>query len=101
MKNTPWFNERGELLRDIPEEMLTQCSHPGPCDLDVRDVRNELEFEVPRHLAIPYLRQYGAWNDNELNTLSDDELADKILWLFAGDLQDGKVSSVDELSLEC
>lgn len=49
--------------------------------------RKLLRFEVPRELATRWLKEFGAWpleSDKYatgLNQMSDDELAEKVLWL--------------------
>jgi hypothetical protein len=84
-----WFDNFGLLQRVIPQECVSDCAHPGPCDDDVAFWRAKLEFEIPRDLAIKYLREFGAWTAEELSAQSDENLAEKVLWLACGTMRDG------------
>lgn len=81
-----WFDEHGWILLEIPEECAEDCSHSGRCDDDVEYWVKKLGFEAPRHLAIPYLREFGAWDDEELAAKSDEDLSQIVLWLFCNDM---------------
>lgn len=85
----PWFATSGEMAREIPRECVEACSHSGRCDDDVKYWRCELNFQVPRAAAVAFLAEYGAWDDAELAESTDDELADRVLWLACGDISDG------------
>ena len=84
----PWFDERGNLLREIPKEAAEDCSHSGDCGADVESWVRELNFEVPRDLAIKWLRDFGAWDDEELAATSDSDLAERVFWLACGDINE-------------
>jgi hypothetical protein len=75
-----WFDSHGYLLREFPEECVSDCSHSGPCDSDVEYWRKRLDFIAPRDQAINYLREFGAWTPEEMAAKSDEELAETILW---------------------
>jgi hypothetical protein len=77
-------------VEDFPPNCIQDCSHPGPCDDDVRVWRNTLEFTVPREQAINGLLGYGAWTREELEAKSDKQLAEIVLWLACGDFSDGQ-----------
>lgn len=48
----------------------------------------DLEFQLPREPMIRKLLEFGCWEQNELNALSNAELEHKIIWIAAGDIQD-------------
>ena len=83
-----WFDAAGWLTRDIPAECAADCSHSGDCLPDVEAWRERLGFTVPRDLAIRYLREFGAWDDEELTGATDDTLANRVLWIACGDLSE-------------
>jgi hypothetical protein len=47
-----------------------------------------LNFTVPRQKAIDYLKEYGAWEVEEMNEWTDEELAEKVLWIACGDISE-------------
>jgi hypothetical protein len=89
------FNEYGWLASgSFPADCVADCSHSGQCADDVSYWRKQLNFTVPREMAIKYLREFGAWPlesdeyDRGLNDMPDDELAEKVLWLACNDIQE-------------
>jgi hypothetical protein len=92
---TKWFNEYGHFLSELPEECWRDCSTPGQAaDESVAYWRKKLSFVVPRDKAIEYLVDFGAWpwqecdGDKGLIDMTDDELADKVLWLASCDMRE-------------
>ena len=102
-----WFNEIGELTppdwaidefgidpdkSPLPEECVRACSHPGRVDDDVSVWVDELKFDqnFPVERARRWLREYGAWDEDELANMNARELAEKALWIFACDISDGE-----------
>lgn len=87
------FDSYGNMLGEIPPDCVADCTAPG-CDASkpVAYWRKRLSFAVPRERAIAWLQEYGAWPldsneyDTGLNQMSDDELADKVLWLACSDI---------------
>ena len=68
------------------------CTHPGPCDLDVRFcssqsvIARQLARLDPADVAAE-LREYGAWGDAEL---ADHQAnLQRILWIAAGNIAEG------------
>lgn len=83
----PLFDKYGYFLEELPEDCIRDCFSPGQDASEaVSYWRKRLGFQVPRELAVRYLREYGAWED--LDTASDDMLADRCLWLAAGDIKE-------------
>lgn len=62
------------------------CSHSGSCDLDVEflvntpKMKRQLDKIAPEKIANE-LREYGAWNDEELKNESDNRM--RIVWIAA------------------
>ena len=83
----PMFDEHGWFNGSIPEEAVEECSRGGQDAIEpVKKWVAELGFKVPRDLAIKYLSEFGAWDD--LESESDDELANKVFWLACGDINE-------------
>jgi hypothetical protein len=85
-----WTSSSGKLTLTFPSlELCTRCSHPGPCDLDVRDVSEEPE--IAEQLATidvaqlaAELREYGAWDAEELADHAQN--LQRLLWCAACDV---------------
>ena len=85
-----WFDENGWILRPLPKRACMNAIHPGPCDSDILILRIAIGFNTPRLLAIPFLREYGAWSQSELEAMSAEHLADTVLWIAAGNISEGE-----------
>lgn len=72
----------------FPPDCVAACSASGSVDDAVEYWRSELNFEVPRELAIDYLGEFGAWDGEELGAMTDEELAEKILWIACCDISE-------------
>ena len=87
-------NEHDHYVNCIPRECVADCSAAGSVDRAVAYWRRKLDFQVPRERAIDYLAATGAWPresnkyDAGLNEMSDDALAEKVLWLACGDMKE-------------
>jgi len=80
-----------ELVEDLPEECVRDCSTPGQDASEaVSYWRRRLGFTVPRAFAVDYLRGFGAWDD--LATADDETIAERVLWIFAGDAREALAS---------
>ena len=75
-------------ISDLPADCIEDCSASGDVTETVAYWRCELSFTVDREKAVECLKGYGAWEDDELASLDDDEIAEKILWLACGDFRD-------------
>jgi hypothetical protein len=84
----PWFDAYGNLLKKTPKQCVEDCSHQGECFEDVKHWQEKLNFQVPRKLAIEYLREYGAWDCWELQRMDETTLAQKVLWLACCDIKE-------------
>ena len=83
-----WFDEYGWLLRKLPEECVQDCTAPGRVDEAVEYWQKKLEFTVPRARAIEWLLESGGWSMDELSMRDDVWLAQAVLWLGCGEVQD-------------
>ncbi|TXH12001.1 MAG: hypothetical protein E6R03_13685 [Hyphomicrobiaceae bacterium] len=89
-----WFDERGNRLRVIPADCITDCSSSGSVDGAVAYWLGVLAFSVPRERAIAYLQGFGAWPmesddyDTGLLDMDDNDLASKVLWLACCDIRE-------------
>ena len=82
-----FFDKNGWYIENsIPIEALEDCHHQGQCDGDVKFWVKKLNFDFPFELGKNWLREYGAWDDKELN--NHEENKHRILWLLSGNFQD-------------
>ena len=79
------FN-RFELL--IPEQAVKDCYHQGDCEDDCKFWVDKVIAlnNIDPNLIKEELKEYGAWEDEELN--DDRQNWIRILWLGAGNIQD-------------
>lgn len=76
-------------LSDIPRECIEDCTVGGQdASEPVKHWRQRLAFTVNRTKALKCLKGYGAWEPEELAAQSDDDIAEKILWLACGDFRE-------------
>ncbi len=87
-----WQSSSGRLTLTFPDlEMCRRCSHPGPCDLDVRQVSDEPAIAaqlatIPAPLLAAELDEYGAWDDVELSDHAQN--LQRLLWVAACDVHE-------------
>ena len=81
-----WFDNNGNLLGEIPQDCINDCTHASDCTQDVHYWLKELSFSVPADMARKYLQDFGAWED--LDTCSQDLLNERVLWIACGDLKE-------------
>lgn len=86
-----WSESLGRIELQIAREDAESASHPGPCDADIarlRDVpyiREQLD-RLPPALVAECLREYGAWDAEEL--ADHDANLDRLLWIACGDISE-------------
>ena len=83
-----WFNDEGYFVGQFPGECVSDCSHSHGCAIDVIYWQKELNFEVPRVLTVNYLREFGGWEIEELEAMSDIRLAQIVLWSACCELKE-------------
>lgn len=86
------FNEYGHFIGKLSPECVRECSaHMG--FEAVTKWRRQLDFQVPRELAIEWLASTGGWPKQSdkwsagLNEMDDATLAGKVLWLACCDIR--------------
>jgi hypothetical protein len=80
-----------EMIGELPEECVLDCSTPGQDAAEpVAYWRERLSFAPPRGFAVEYLRGFGSWED--LDSVDDETIAGRVLWIFAGDARDALAS---------
>jgi len=70
----------------FPADCIESCAASGDCTEAVEYWQSRLNFNPPRDLMERYLKEYGAWDD--LQTASDDTLAQRILWIACCDIRE-------------
>lgn len=87
-----WFNELGEMTRELPTDCIQECAAQGRVDDAVAYWVEKLNFEedFPVEKARTYLAEFGAWEREELARMSTNELAQKVLWILCGNAKDGE-----------
>ena len=71
-----WFDEYGFLVKRIPQACIEDCSGSGQKDEAVAYWVDKLKFYIPDNLiekALDYLREFGAWDEFELQEWADTE----------------------------
>jgi len=86
--SAPWFDDRC-MVRDLPAECISDCTHAGRCDDDVEYWRTKLDFHAPDELARKYIVSTGAWDSEEVAEMDADKVDSIILWLATGQLKEG------------
>jgi len=71
------------LYELLPQKCIDSCHCSGDnyeaCKFWVR----KLQLKLEREFCIGLLRQYGAWEQDELQEDGDEELNIKVLWVSA------------------
>lgn len=86
-----WSESLGRIELQITREDAESASHQGQCDADVarlRDVpyiREQLD-RLPPALVAECLREYGAWDADEL--ADHDANLDRLLWCACCDISE-------------
>jgi hypothetical protein len=87
-----WFSSSSGLIElSIPLELAAIGYHSGQCDDDIAELLEKplikaQMMDIDPQLLIKELREFGAWNDEELSNHADN-LA-RLLWIACGDIVD-------------
>lgn len=73
-----------ELAVFLPKPCKNECSESGDNYPAVKRWVKKLQLNIPRDVCIKELIESGAWDDDELEDMTDKELNIKFLWLAAG-----------------
>lgn len=90
MNQHQWFtSSNGRIEFQLELADARQGSHPGPCDLDIAELRQkpyikEILTKLSHADVVEELRGYGAWDDEQL--ADHEENLNRILWLACGDI---------------
>lgn len=84
-----WTESLGRIELQITRAQAQACSHPGPCDADVADLRQEPKIrrqleKLKPELVAECLREYGAWDDEEL--ADHEQNLSRLLWIACNDI---------------
>lgn len=69
---------------EFTEDQVFRAYHQGDCEQDANEVSKELGLNIPRSELITGLEYYGAWETEELENKSTEELRSIVTWLLAG-----------------
>lgn len=80
---------RREFIGEIPQEAVEDCTVGGRDAQPMVDYWIErLGFESPEPETAEYLRNYGAWDTEEL--ADHRENTRRLFWVVCGDLSEGQ-----------
>ncbi len=82
---TAYFNR---FVLEIPVKAIGDCSHQGACDEDVKHWSRKIERpdSLTAELLASELKEYGAWNSDEL--ADDSANWERIIWSACCNLKD-------------
>lgn len=83
------FTEDGRFVGGLPHQCVKECSSRGDVTESVKYWVHALNFTVPRVQAKLWLWECGSWTREELDDMSDEDLAEKVLWIACCDIRDG------------
>ena len=72
-----------ESTRQLPPECIADCSGSGDQTDNVKHWVVKLNFDGPVELFKEHLKEYGAWDDEQLKDHYENRI--KVLWLWAND----------------
>lgn len=79
-------------LNDLSDECISDLARPGQADDSVAYWAEELkslQASLDMAKGRDCLLGYGAWDEAEIASMSDDEVFHKIIWLAAVDFSEG------------
>lgn len=84
----------GLINLNIKKDDALDAHHSGPCDVDVAALSNqpyiaEQLAAIDRALLAKELKEYGAWDDEDLRDHAQN--LQRLLWLACGDIMEGNV----------
>ena len=79
-----------ELVRDLPEDCIAECSASGSVDSAIAYWKDKLGFDAPIGSTKAYLASIGSW---ETSDLQDHETnLERLLWLVCCDIKEYEVN---------
>jgi hypothetical protein len=87
-----WTSSNGLIALQISRADAAGASHQGRCDDDVDALSRKPSIarqlaKVDSDLLKADLREYGAWDDDDL--ADHDQNLQRLLWLACGDIREG------------
>lgn len=85
-----WYSSsNGRIELQITLKQAQGASHQGQCDQDVLELSKEAKIarqlaKIDPALLISELKEYGAWDDDELQDHAQN--LQRLLWLACGDI---------------
>ena len=76
---------------ELPIDCINDLFTASANDIEVWFWQNKLNLGLQRDNMISELLEYGAWDNDELMSLDDDELEQKLIWIAAHDIKDNIV----------
>jgi hypothetical protein len=89
-----WFStSSGKIELRLTKAQAASGSHQGQCDDDVAELMRQPSIarqlaKLSPELVRRELREYGAWNDEEL--VDHDLNLSRLLWLACGDIVEAR-----------
>lgn len=80
---TAYFNR---FTIDMTQSQVMACSHQGECYQDVKETVPELSLDISADALRDELREYGAWDEQELADHSENLI--RIVWIAAGNIKE-------------
>ena len=84
-----WFDGR-ESTRQLPAECIADCSGSGEQTQNVTSWVERLNFDGSVELFKEHLKQYGCWDDEQLEDHYENRI--RVLWLWACDCSENQGS---------
>lgn len=81
-----WTEGMGRLEIEMTLEQAQSASHQGDCSEDIKALVRELNLSLDPDKVRDSLREYGAWDDDEL--ADDATNLQRIVWIAACDLNE-------------
>ena len=89
MKLCSFYSNSGRFGLQLTYADAQHGHHPGQCDADIAElltvpyIARQLA-DIPHDALADELREYGAWDNQELENHSDN--LSRILWIACGDI---------------
>jgi len=85
--NKFFYDTKEYKVGSIPSEAIKDCSIGGQdAIVSVTHWIEQLDFDFPPEWAIPYLIEFGSWEEEELQDHVENRL--KVFWIICCDLNE-------------
>ncbi len=79
---TEWFNNHGDMKKNLPMDCILECSSGGSVDDSVDYWVNKLNFHAPTEKGLSYVREYG------LDDIEPEDVDKYVLWIMCGNIKE-------------